>query len=257
MVAGSDGTPPTVTKFERFNPAQEINSAPVLIFHATFSEPVNPATVDPTDFIVGGGSTALVTFVQEVAGFNDTVFEVQVSGGNIMSFTGTIGLNVSPGANIQDVAGNVLASSEPPIDQIYTRTGSSSLSLTGVGNGVTWKKKEPAVHVLPQIVVDGPALPGGTLVISIDASTKKSPFGKTTTKALGLAEKPVLSNGKLILQLHLGPSASASLIQAYLRSLTFAGKGKIASTTIRNLQVTLINSLGQSAVANQTITWQV
>lgn len=251
MDPGSDSTQPTVTRIERFNPAQEVNSAPVLVFHVTFSEAINPATVGLTSFVVSGGSTATVSFTQAINGSGDTEFEVQVSGGNIASFTGTIGLNISPTPQVLDVAGNLLLTTEPPVDQTYTRAGGASLADSGTG--VTWATKQPAVKVFPAINVSGSSLAGATLMISITSATKKSPLQSDSIKGLGVASKPALSGGKVVTQIQLGPTATASAVQAFLRSMTFAGKGKVSGPVVLTLTATLTAS-GNSSTVTKTVT---
>ncbi|MBN1263900.1 MAG: hypothetical protein JXA25_00295 [Anaerolineales bacterium] len=65
------------------------------------------ANVSTADF-VGGGSSASVTNV--TAGF-DSVYDLTVSGSDLASFNGTVGL---------DLAGNALSGSEPSTDETYT-----------------------------------------------------------------------------------------------------------------------------------------
>jgi hypothetical protein len=252
MNPGSDLTPPAVTKIERFNPSQEVNIAPVLVFHVTFSEAVDTASVGLTSFTVSGGSTAAVTFTQQVNGTNQMVFEVWVAGGNIGSFAGTIGLNVSANPQVLDLAGNVLVNAEPGIDQTYTRSG--GVSLSGVGPGVTWAAKQDAVKVLPTVNVSAGTLAGATLVISIDSPTKKSPLKGSSLKGVGAVGKATFANGKVTVEIHLGPAATAPIIQNYLRSLTFAAKGKNLAPLVRTLRVTLSLSTGLSSSVTQTVT---
>ncbi len=251
MNPGSDSTQLTVTKIERFNPSDQVNNAPVLVFHVTFSEPVDPLTVGHTSFVVSGGSTAGVNFTQEVNGTHQTVFEVWVLGGNIASFSGSIGLNVSPNPRILDLAGNVLVSAEPGVDQTYTRSGGASLSFAGPV--VTRAANQSPVKVLPTITVSGGSLTSSVLVIAIDSPSKKSPLKGNSLKGIGLAEKAVLANGKVTVVIHLGPNATASNVQNYLRSLTFAAKGKNLAPLVRTLGVTLASMSGQSSVT-QTVT---
>src|SRR6185503_11244252 len=48
------------------------------------------------------------------------VYDVQVSGGDLASFNGVVGLNFSAGMVIGDLAGNNIANSEPSTDETYT-----------------------------------------------------------------------------------------------------------------------------------------
>jgi hypothetical protein len=110
----TDTTAPTLTSFTRQNPAANLTNANSLIFQASFNEDVQ--NVDFADFSVNG-STATVTTVTQV---NASTYNVTVSGGNLASFNGTVGLNLANGQNIQDLAGNALPDTEPSTDQTYT-----------------------------------------------------------------------------------------------------------------------------------------
>ena len=109
-----DDTPPEHTAFLRYNPATSPTAADTLVFQATFSEDVQD--VDPTDFAVNGSTTATVSGVAVV---DPSTYEVTVSGGDLASFNGAVGLDLAPGQNISDLTGNPLLSSEPAIDEVY------------------------------------------------------------------------------------------------------------------------------------------
>lgn len=109
-----DNTAPNTTSFARFNPATSPTNANSLIFRATFSEDVT--NVDATDFTVTGGTTATITSVSPVSG---SLYELTVSGGNLSTFSGTVGLDFAPGLDITDSSGNALPNTEPTIDQTY------------------------------------------------------------------------------------------------------------------------------------------
>ncbi|MGB0564613.1 MAG: DUF4347 domain-containing protein, partial [Spirulinaceae cyanobacterium] len=112
-VAG-DTTPPVLTSFALQTPGTSPTNADILVFQASFDEDVQ--NVDAADFTVNG-STATVTNVTQV---NASTYNITVSGGNLASFNGTVGLNLAGGQNIQDLAGNALPGTEPSTDQTYT-----------------------------------------------------------------------------------------------------------------------------------------
>lgn len=109
-----DNVVPTVTSFVRQNPSASPTNADSLVFRVTFSETVTG--VGTTDFAVNGTTTAAVTNVATVSG---SQYDVTISGGNLVSFNGTVGLNFSA-PSITDAASNSVASSEPLTDELYT-----------------------------------------------------------------------------------------------------------------------------------------
>ncbi len=109
-----DNTAPTTTSFTRQLPATSPTDADILVFRATFSESVS--NVSPGDF-VATGTTAGIAAVVPVS---TSVYDVTVSGGDLGTLNGVVGLDLSGGQNIADFAGNALSSSEPGTDETYT-----------------------------------------------------------------------------------------------------------------------------------------
>ncbi len=109
-----EATPPVLQSITRQDPATRPTDADVLVFRVTFSEDVQ--NVDAADFTVDGTTTATIT---GVAAVDARTYDVTVSGGDLASFNGTVGLNLAAGQNIQDLAGNALPSGEPAIDEFY------------------------------------------------------------------------------------------------------------------------------------------
>ncbi len=114
VIVAIDATAPSTTSFVRQTPATSPTNADTLVFRATFSEAV--ANVDTGDFAVTG-TTATVT---NVAVVSTSQYDVTVSGGNLATFNGTVGLNLKTGQNITDLAGNPLPTTEPTTDETYT-----------------------------------------------------------------------------------------------------------------------------------------
>ena len=106
---------PSLLSFRRQNPLTSPTNADTLTFRATFSEPV--INVDASDFFVAGTTTATVTTVNTIS---NSVFDVVISGGNLGSLNGDVGLNLSTPPSISDAAGNPLPAGEPSIDEIFT-----------------------------------------------------------------------------------------------------------------------------------------
>jgi|GEM_PF-3258382 len=111
-----DTAAPSLTSFVRRTPSSENTNADTLVFRATFSEDVK--NVDAADFAVNGGTTATVSNVSTVTA--DSVYDVTVSGGDLASFDGTVGLDLAGGQDIADAAGNALPAGEPATDETYT-----------------------------------------------------------------------------------------------------------------------------------------
>ncbi len=108
-----DKLAPSTTSFTRFNPATSSTNADTLVFRATFSEDVT--NVDAADFSVTG-TTATVSLVTP---FSASVYDITVSGGDLASLNGTVGLNFSGAMDITDAATNALPNTDPVTDQTY------------------------------------------------------------------------------------------------------------------------------------------
>jgi hypothetical protein len=115
-----DSTAPKLTSFSRQSPAICSTDDDVLIFRATFNEPVR--NVDAGDFVVKG-TTASVTNVSAV---DPSTYHVTVSGGNLASLNGTVGLNLALSQDITDLAGNVLPVAAASTDEQFIISNSHS-----------------------------------------------------------------------------------------------------------------------------------
>ena len=121
-----DGTAPSTTSFVRDTPAGALTSADTLVFTANYSETVSG--VDTSDFVVSGTSAT----VQSVSAASGTSIDITVSGGDLASYNGTVGLNYAASPSIADAAGNALPNTEPSTDETYTldNTAPSGYSVT-------------------------------------------------------------------------------------------------------------------------------
>src|SRR5207237_438066 len=93
-----DNSAPTISSFVRQIPSTSPTNANTLVFRATFSEAVSG--VATADFAVDGSTTASVTSISAVSA---SVYDLTVSGGNLASFNGLVGLNFSA-PSITDLA---------------------------------------------------------------------------------------------------------------------------------------------------------
>ena len=109
-----DNTPPSTISFTRQTPSASPTNADTLVFRVTFSEGVTG--VGTADFAVSG-TTATPSGVATVSA---SVYDVTVSGGDLASFNGVVGLNFSGAPSIIDQIGNPLPGTEPTLDETYT-----------------------------------------------------------------------------------------------------------------------------------------
>jgi VCBS repeat-containing protein len=125
------------------------------------------------------------------------------------------------------------------------------------GPSAQWTKKHPPVPVLPQATVMGSNLAGGTLTVSANVITSRKrlfdQLGIPSFGSFGNTATPQVSNGRLILQITLRDTATAGAIQAFLRGITFATKGKGLTSPSRTLIVTLAAADGTSSTISQTV----
>ena len=108
-----DNNAPEITSFARQTPAATPTNADTLVFRATFDDDVQ--NVDATDFTVSGTSAT----VTDVNAINASTYDLTVSGGDLAGFNGKVELDLAPGLNISDPAGNVVPSVEPGTDESY------------------------------------------------------------------------------------------------------------------------------------------
>ncbi len=125
----ADTTAPGVTSITRQSPSSSPTNADSVKWRVTFDEAVQ--NVDAGDFQVSG--TALtITVVSPVTGSETTTYDVTVSSGNLAGLDGTVTLSFASGHNIQDTAGNALASS-PTV----SGTNDNSFVVDNTAPGVT------------------------------------------------------------------------------------------------------------------------
>ncbi|HEX2995513.1 MAG TPA: lamin tail domain-containing protein [Anaerolineales bacterium] len=133
-------TAPSLVSFRRQSPTASVTNSDTLTFRATFSEPLDPATIDPSDF-VATGTTGTPTSVTQVG--SSSAYDILISGGDLPGLNGPVGLNLNSGENITDVDGTALPPVEPPAanDETYTEdntiptitiTSASGTTATGL-----------------------------------------------------------------------------------------------------------------------------
>ena len=110
-----DNTAPGITSFVRQTPGSSPTASDTLVLRTTFTEDVQ--NVDTADFAVNGTTTATVSNVSAVSA---SVYDVTISGGDLASFDGTVGLNLAASPAITDLSSNSLPTGEPATDETYT-----------------------------------------------------------------------------------------------------------------------------------------
>jgi large repetitive protein len=160
-----DTTAPTFTSVLRQVPSSQTTGLDALTFRLSFSEVVSG--LDNTDFVITG-STATVTRIAMVSG-TIGAYDVTVSGGNLASLNGVLGLGFVATPTVTDIAGNSLAGIVPSITpQTYTLDNrnpvvsitSSAASLGGTGTAVITFTLD---QVSTDFGVDDVATSGGTI----------------------------------------------------------------------------------------------
>ncbi|MEM6472443.1 MAG: dockerin type I domain-containing protein [Planctomycetota bacterium] len=115
-----DNLPPSVASINRKTPSFETTNADSLVFEAVIQGNLIEGRVDASDFVVSGGTTATITDLTVDDTNDDLVATITVSGGDLVTFNGVVGIDISAATDIVDDAGNPLALNEPPIDETYT-----------------------------------------------------------------------------------------------------------------------------------------
>ncbi len=116
---------PSTTSFALQTPATSPTNADTLVFRVTFNEAVTG--VAAADFVATG-----TTATPSVSAVSTSVYDVTLSGGDLASLYGTVGLNFNS-PTITDLAGNTLPNTEPTTDESYF-VDNTTLTATIVGN---------------------------------------------------------------------------------------------------------------------------
>jgi predicted outer membrane repeat protein len=181
----SDTDAPELISFTRQTPGTSPTNANSLIFRATFDEAVKNANA--ADFAVNGTTSATVTNVTVV---DAHIYDVTVSGGDLASFNGEVGINLDGSQNIQDLSGNDLPTGEPGTDETYVldnippsvssivRAGSDPSGAASVDFTVTFSESVTGVNT-----ADFVATPGGDVTGAL--VTNVSGSGTTYTVTVG------------------------------------------------------------------------
>lgn len=179
-----DLTPPTLISLTRESPILEDTSADTLVFRATFDEQVVSVAASDfeiSDFETGGGTTGSVTGVAAVAGTSEAVYLLTVSGGNLGSFNGAVGVSLSESQSITDTASNRLFNVEPAIDEVFTVDNNAPLVESVVRDGGNSVVRSITVQFDSLVSIDPGAfeLTGGSGALVVVNSETSTPANKT------------------------------------------------------------------------------
>ncbi|MEM9301980.1 MAG: DUF4347 domain-containing protein [Pseudomonadota bacterium] len=180
-----DNTGPVLLSITLPPGAVATTNADTLVLRLTFDG--DAQNVDVTDVIVTGGSTAMVTGLTTVT--PDTVFDLEISGGDLATFSGTVGLASAPGQDIADSLGNPFEGAEPAISEVYQlvvveaeddayTVAEGDVLGVALGNGLLANDSALDINTLLVIAIDGMAVVGtaytptggGTLTVSADGT---------------------------------------------------------------------------------------
>jgi hypothetical protein len=157
-----DTTAPTFTSVLRQAPSSQTTGLDALSFRLTFSEPVSG--LDSSDFVVSG-STATVSRIAMVSGTLGS-YDVTVSGGDLASLNGVVGLGFVANPTVTDIAGNSLTGIVP----------------TGVTQTYTLDNRNPVVSITSSATTLGGT---GTAVITFTLDQASTDFGVDDVAASG------------------------------------------------------------------------
>ncbi|MCR9130689.1 MAG: Ig-like domain-containing protein [Alphaproteobacteria bacterium] len=109
-----DATAPVALAFARQTPAAATTSDDTLVYAITFDGAVLNVTSD--DFAITG------TTATGVLAGSGSSYTLTLSGGDLASLNGTVGIDLASGQDIADAAGNPLSGTEPATDETYAVT---------------------------------------------------------------------------------------------------------------------------------------
>jgi hypothetical protein len=241
-----DGIAPTLVSIKRQNPSSASTNASSLVFRVTFSEAVT--NVDASDFVVNSSATG-VTISTISSGGSGSYYDLTVSGGNLGTFNGNVGLDLSNAQDITDISTKPLSPATDPTDpnndQTYTvdhtpptviidqtKEQSDPASTTPVKFSVVFSEEiDPSTFTASDIKQNGTAR-FITWTIAADPNDKKQFILSATS---------VAQNGTLI------PSIAAGQVK------DLAGNTNTASTSTDN-SVTYNDNVRPTVTVNQAST---
>jgi len=154
----TDQTAPTLVSITRQTPSVEDTNADTLTFRVTFSENVN--YVMPDSSFVVTGTTATTSSIDLVTPEDLSVYDVVVSGGDLATYNGEVGLNIKAGHGMKDSANNDLPTTEPTTDETYT-----------VDNIAP---DAPVINPTQGTTITGTGEPGATLMVLANSSALRT-----------------------------------------------------------------------------------
>jgi len=147
-----ESDPPRLVSITRQDPASEYTNANTIVFRATFSEAVQFVTAE--DFRVSGSTAAIATVESVGCG----MYDLTVSGGDLASTNGAVGIDLSDTQDIVDLWGNPLLHAEPTTDESYLI---DNIPPT-IPNGLFPADEAYTVYTSPALSWEASTDPGGS-----------------------------------------------------------------------------------------------
>lgn len=229
----SDG-PPTVLSITRLNPTAQITNSDTLTFRVTFSEAVNNVSMDGTDFETDIALSATIG-VTQVTGNR---YDVTLSGGNIPTYNGNVGLALSGLQDIEDLVGNDLVIAPIPTNETYTLDNTPPNVTISLAGGQSDTPNTQPIQFVVQFDEPIDVSTFSTADITQSGTSLSPSWTITNTgdnQTFNLSAT-VTSNGTVI------PSISANQVN------DLAGNGNTAST---NTTATLFDNISPTVTINQ------
>jgi hypothetical protein len=193
--AGTDTTPPVVTSVTPPNGATAVGqNTPVII---TFSKPLNPSTVNATNFHLFNGSNPISTGVTRSQDSRTVTLTASLPSGSLINVEVTSAVTDLVGNALADFSSSFTAATLPP-------TGTKSVISVRPGNGATGVSASSPISLITNSPVSLASISGAFYV----AQNGVLVSGTTT----------INGNGLTILFTPAAPFAPGALVQVFLTS---------------------------------------
>jgi uncharacterized repeat protein (TIGR01451 family) len=229
-----DSTPPSVVSVARLNPPNELTSANSVTFRVTFSERVAGVTTGVFALTTTGTVTATISSVSASQG---TTIDVTVSS---IAGLGTLRLDVSGGAGIADLAGQLLTAgfttgeSYTFVTPTWIQTVSGGLwsdagnwlgGLVGDGLGITANFDTLDLTADDVVHLDSPRTLGGLIFGDSDTTTPGSWVVDNNADVANTLTLSVASGTPVITVNPMGTGATATIAASLVGTTSFSKTG--------------------------------
>ena len=172
--ASGDTLLPTVTSITPVGAA--VTDDDVLTFRVVFSENVDG--VSSAHFVVTGATGVAIQNVQAVSG---TTYDVIVSGGNLASFNGDVGLELDPGILLTDMRGNAMVVFDAGSSTAFTVDNTAPVLVSVDREDVIQPAGDTAIEIKVTFADTGSGIDPATLGTSNITITRADMLSLTVT----------------------------------------------------------------------------